>query len=141
LVLLVPLAAVVGALALIPTAALGDHICSPGHPKNSTYCMTVCVVPKVVGRHLKKAELAIVAHDCKVGKIRKRDRDKNCEKGKPKCTTAAAKSARKREHGFEKGIVVKQKPAAGAGSNCLPGVGPASQCLPTNTKVNLTVEF
>ncbi len=134
-------AAVVAVVAAIPGAAAGKRICSPGHPKKAPYCATVCVVPKVVGRHLNTAKRMINAANCKVGKIKRVDLDKKCEKRHQKCKTPAAKRAKQREKGYEKGIVVVQRPRAFSGSKCRPGVGPASQCLSTKTKVNLTVEF
>jgi hypothetical protein len=141
IVLLVVGAVAVAALAAVPGPAVGKRICSKGHPHNSLYCSNQCVVPRVVGRHLNRAKQMIRAAGCRVGKITRQDKDKKCEKGKTKCTTAAARRWRHREHGYEKGIVVRQRPRGGAGSKCQPGVGPTSQCLPQGTKVNLKVEF
>jgi hypothetical protein len=141
MILLVVGAVAVFGLALIAGPAAGKRICSKGQPKKAPYCATQCVVPKVVGKHLDEAKQLITAANCRVGKITKRDLDKNCETGKTKCKSRAANRARKLENGFEDGIVVKQSRRPGSGRSCQPGTAHPGHCLSTKTKINLIVEF
>src|ERR1700692_2997304 len=86
LAVLVPLAAI-AALSMVPTAA-GNLYGPKGRncKKTPQYCTHFCVVPQLVGRHLNKAKKLLAAHDCKVGKIKKQDKDKACDKKGTTCT-------------------------------------------------------
>ena len=117
-------AAVIAAISMVPISASADTVTQcPKGTTNKAYCKKVkeCVVPKLRGKHLDAAEKALKAHDCKVGTINKEETDKKGTDGCPKGKDC------KLEHNYEKGVVVRSNPKAGA-------------VRPNGTKVNLLVE-
>ena len=117
-VLLAPIAVIV-ALALMPITASADCKYQPGTPHTPAYCIKFCKVPKVKGKSLKRAKQLIRRHDCRVGKIKRKERDKDRRGSRQK--------DRKEKKKKERLVVRKQSPKPGTS-------------WPAGKKVNLRVK-
>ena len=103
LILLAPVAAV-AAVALTPVAAKGTIVCTPGQPPNASGCKPGCKVPDLVrplgqALHLHAAKMILRNRGCGVGKIIKQETDNPTDTAGPGVQL---------EHGWERGVVVKQ---------------------------------
>ena len=116
--LLAPIAAVV-AIAMMPVTASADCRYQPGTPHTPPYCIKFCKVPKLKGKTVKQARAALRAHDCRPGKIKRKERDKD--------RRGNTQKDRKEKKKKERARVVKQRPKPG-------------RSFPAGKKVNFTVK-